>query len=79
MRGKLIVFPLFCYVIVSLLPIDKNMVAVAVILAGTPCAAIVQSLSEIHGTNPEIPAGGILLSTLMSFLTLPLIASIVFN
>ncbi len=43
------------------------------ILSGTPCASILLSLSELRRTEPDLAADSILVSTLLCFLTLPLL------
>lgn len=72
--GKLIVFPLFCYLCVYFLPFNAVFKACVVILAGTPCASIVLNLSEIHNGEKNLPANSILLSTFFCFITIPLLA-----
>ena len=69
---KLLAFPLFCYAVLYFMPFDFAFKACIVILAGTPCAAIIQSLSEMYKENAEISANCIMVSTLLCFLTLPL-------
>lgn len=69
---KLLVFPLFCFAALYFLPLEFSFKACIVILAGTPCAAIIQSLSEIYGENAELSANCIMVSTLLCFMTLPL-------
>ena len=70
---KLIVFPLFCYALVYFLPIDPTIKASVLILAATPCAAVILSLAEIHRSNAEIAANCILITTLFCFLTIPML------
>lgn len=72
--GKLILFPLFCYLTVYFLPFSATFKSCAVILAGTPCASIVLNLSEIHNGEKNLPANSILLSTMACFITIPLLA-----
>lgn len=72
--GKLVLFPLFCYLAVYFLPFSATFKSCAVILSGTPCASIVLNLSEIHNGEKNLPANSILLSTIMCFITIPLLA-----
>lgn len=46
--GKLLAFPLFCYALSFLLPVDAAFRSTVLILCATPCAAMVLSLAEIH-------------------------------
>lgn len=71
--GKLVMFPLFCFVAVNWLPIAYTLKASVVVLASTPCASLILNLSEIHKTETKMPANCILLSTVCCFLTIPLI------
>ncbi len=73
--GKLFLFPLFCYGIVSLFPslFDEAFRASMLILAGTPCAVIIFNLAEIHHKEEELAANCVLVSTLLCVLTIPLL------
>ena len=71
--GKLIIFPLFTLLVVAFLPVSVAFKTCAVILAGSPCAVFVYNLSEIHGGDKETAANSVLLSTILCFITLPLI------
>lgn len=70
---KLLIFPVFAYGIVSLFPLPFSFRAAVLILSGTPCASVMLSLAEIHGNETERSAGCVLVSTLFSFLTVPLL------
>ena len=69
---KLIVFPLFCYALVLPVPLPAYLKFTLVILASAPCAAHTLNFSEIYRVDPEIAANCIFVSTLLCFLTLPL-------
>ncbi|MCR4905016.1 MAG: AEC family transporter [Clostridiales bacterium] len=70
---KLLVFPLFSYFLVSLFPVPDSLRWSVLILSGTPCASILLSLSELHGSEPDMAANCILVSTLLCFLTMPVL------
>lgn len=70
---KLLVFPLFCFAIVYFLPFSEAFKASAIILAGMPCAAVLLSLAEMHKSESELSANCLLMSTVCSFLTVPLL------
>ncbi len=74
--GKMVIFPLFCYAAVYFLPLELSFKASVLILSGTPCASVVFNLSEMHGADPELSANCVLLSTLLCFITLPLLTSV---
>lgn len=69
---KLLVFPLFCFSVLYFIPLDYSFKACLVVLSGTPCAAIIQSLSEMYGKEAELAANCIMVTTLLCFMTLPL-------
>ena len=75
--GKLVVFPLFCYLLVLPLPLDPVFKGCILVLAGTPCASILLNLAEIHHNGQELAANCALLSTLLSILTIPLLSLLV--
>ena len=75
--GKLLVFPLFCYLLVLPFPLDPVFKGSILILAGTPCASILLNLAEIHHNGQELAANCALLSTLLSILTIPLLSLLV--
>ncbi len=75
--GKLVVFPLFCYGLVSLLPVDEALKISVFILASTPCASIILNMAEMHRSETELSANCVLLSTLLCIVTIPLLMLLV--
>lgn len=69
--GKLILFPLFSYAIVSFLPLDFAFKAAILVLSSTPCASVVFNLAEMYHSETDLAANCVLLSTLLCFLTIP--------
>lgn len=75
---KLIVFPLFAYLCVYFLPWFDDVFKVSLfVLCATPSAAIILSLAELHNCEQEFCADTVLLTTLLSLVTLPLMMLIV--
>ena len=70
---KLLVFPVFCYAAVYFLPFSEAFKAGVLILSGMPCAAVLLSLAEMHRKETEMSANCLFVSTLLSFLTIPLL------
>lgn len=70
---KLIVFPLFCYLAVYFLPLDYAFKASILVLSAVPCASVILNLAEMHRSETELAANCVLLSTLMCFITIPLL------
>jgi predicted permease len=70
---KMIIFPAFCYFTVRYIPfLNYSFKASILILSATPCAAIVLNLAEMHHKEEELSANTVLLTTLVSFITIPL-------
>lgn len=74
---KLIIFPLFCYLCVYFIPLAQTFKASVLILSGTPCAAVILSLAEMHRSEMELSANCILLSTLLCIATVPLLTLLI--
>ncbi len=71
---KLIVFPLLSYLVFSQIPgLSATFRGCMVVLSAVPSAAIVLSLAELHQCEQELSANVVLLTTLLSVLTLPLV------
>ena len=75
--SKLVLFPLFSYLLVVFLPLDPVFKASVLVLSATPCASIVLNLAEIHSGGQKLAADCVLLSTLMCVFTLPLLTLII--
>ena len=75
--GKLLVFPLFCYLLVLPFPLDPVFKGCMLILGATPCASILLNLAEMHHNGQELAANCALLSTLLSILTIPLLSLLI--
>jgi predicted permease len=71
---KLLVFPVFCYLLVLPFPLDPVFKGSILILAATPCASILLNLAEIHHHGQELAANCALLTTLLSVITIPLLS-----
>ena len=70
--SKMLIFPLFCYAAVYFLPLPFSFKATLLILTATPCAAIILNLAELHESETELAANCVLVTTLLCFLTIPL-------
>lgn len=75
---KLIAFPLFAYLCVAFLPfLSDTFKACMLVLSAAPSGAIILSLAELHGCEQELAANVVLLTTLLSVITVPLLILIV--
>ncbi len=70
---KLIVYPLFAFAVVCFLPLPYSLKATIVVLSSAPCAAIVLSLAELHHVESKMAANMLILSTVLCFITIPLL------
>ena len=74
---KLLILPLFGYAISLLFPLPDTFRYAVLILGGTPCASVLLGMAEMHGKSADIAANCILLSTLLSIFTLPLLSLLI--
>lgn len=74
--GKLVVFPLFCYAVVRLMPVPESFRASLLILSAVPCASIIFNMAEIHHSETELSANCVMLSTLLCLFTIPLVTRV---
>ena len=71
--SKMLMFPLFCYAAVFFLPLPTSFKASLLLLAATPCASMIQNLAELHQSETELAANCVLVTTMLCFLTIPVI------
>jgi len=74
---KLIVFPLVTLGVCLLLPVDRNFAIGLYIISCAPSGTLVLSFAELLGEGQDTAANVVLLSTLLSMLTIPLMLLIV--
>lgn len=60
-----------------LFPLPETFRYSVLILCGTPYASVILAMAEMHGKNEDLAANCILLSTLLSILTLPLLSLLI--
>ena len=75
--GKLIAFPLFCFALLYFVPMDPLLKANVLILSATPGASVVFNLAEIYDSETDLSANCVLLTTLLCFLTIPLVTFLI--
>lgn len=76
--SKLVVFPIFAYLCVIFLPFfDGIAKTTMLVLSATPSAAFILTLSEMHGKEQELSANVVLISTILSIITLPLLLLVI--
>ena len=72
-----IVFPLFVLGLLTLLRVDEELKWCMFVMCSCPIAAVVQNYAEILGEGQDISANMVLLGTLTSIVTLPLMALLI--
>lgn len=70
---KLLVLPLFTFVVMRLLSIDGNLTGVTVMAMAMPSASVVQMFAEKYGDDVELAVAGVSVSMLICILTIPLV------
>lgn len=70
---KHVIFPFFILLIVYFLPIESYIKQILFILAACPCAVIVQTFAEMLNQGQKESVQMVLLSTMISVITLPLL------
>jgi predicted permease len=70
---KQIAAPFLLFGILYLIPIDKNLKTTLVILSAAPIAQVVQNFTEMIGEGEEEAADLVLLGTILSLGTIPLV------
>lgn len=74
---KLIVFPLIALAVCSLLPVEHEFCTAIYILACAPVGNMVLSFAELLGEGQDTAANVVLLSTLLSMITIPMMLLLV--
>lgn len=69
-----LVFPLFAFLVLWLLKVDSELMCCMFIMCACPVASVVQNYAEILGEGQDTAANMVLLGTLSSIATLPLMA-----
>ena len=74
---KQLLMPLVCLLMVAFLPVDSGMKAVLYIICCCPVASVVLNFSEILGEGQKEAASAVLLSTILSIATLPVMTLLI--
>ncbi len=74
---KLLIFPLFIFVFSKILGFNLNETSAVVLQAGTPSAVSTILMAEAYKTNQKIAATILFTTTLISIITIPILANII--
>jgi predicted permease len=74
--AKLVIFPLFAFLLTHFLPLDFSIKATLFILCCCPTASVVLNLSELYNCGQKNAANAVLVSTIFSLLSIPLLLMI---
>lgn len=70
---KLVVFPLFAFILVRWMPFaDDVLKTTVIVLAMTPSGAVIESMAELHECEQGLAANVVLLTTILSVATIPI-------
>lgn len=76
--SKLVVFPIFAFLCVCFLPFFDDIFKTTLsVLSAAPSAAFILTLAELHGKEQELSANIVLVASVMSIITLPLLLLII--
>ena len=75
--SKMILFPLFGFLLVYFLPLSEAFKASVLILSAVPCASIILNMAELHHSETELAANCVLVTTLLCFLTIPIMTLLI--
>ena len=71
---KMIVFPVVCFFAVYFLPfLDADFKKAILIISAVPCASVILNMAEIHHAEEELAANCVLVSTMLCFITIPVV------
>lgn len=70
---KLVIFPLVCLLILIPMPIASEVKAALYIMSAMPPATVILNFSELLGTAPKTAANIVLLGSIMSIITFPVL------
>ncbi len=73
MLFKLVAFPLFGFAVAYVLPVPDYFKSCMLIMCAVPVASVCLSMSEKHDAGQKLAANGLLLSTIASVVTIPLV------
>ena len=74
---KLLIFPLFIFVFSKILGFNLNETSAVVLQAGTPSAVSTILMAEAYKTNQKIAATILFTTTLISIMTIPILANLI--
>ena len=70
---KLLLFPVLILVLSRLIFSDPVVVGIATLTFAMPCASMCVMLSKEHGGNSQTASSGVVFTTLLSLLTIPIV------
>lgn len=76
---RLLALPLLAFLILRQISTDTVILGIPVVMLGMPVATLTTLMSAKYGGNEKLAASGVFMSTLMSFLTVPLLMWVLFR
>lgn len=76
---RLLVLPLIAFFILRNISTDPILLGIPVVMLGMPVATLTTLMSAKYGGNERLAAAGVFMSTLISFITIPLLMWVLFT
>lgn len=77
---KLVAFPIFAFFLVKAMPfLDPVAKTTVIVLTTVPAGAVIESLAELHECEQEFAANVVLLTTLISVITIPVMITLLYT
>lgn len=76
---RLVVIPLIVYGVCKLIGVNDFYTCITVVTAGMPVASLVMMICNIYGGNSKTVVKNIIVSTLLSVVTIPILVSVLFG
>ena len=76
---KLVILPVCAYFLLRALGVDSMLLGVIVVVLCIPSATNATNIAYLYGGNHELASSGVMLSTLLSMVTMPLLMHVLFG
>ena len=76
---KLVILPVCAYFLLRALGVDSMLLGVIVVVLCIPSATSATNIAYLYGGNHELASSGVMLSTLLSMVTMPLLMHVLFG
>ena len=74
---KMVLYPVVFYLILKQLPISREIILTITVLSALPVMSTIPMFADANGCDVEYAIGALMVTTMLSILTLPLIGYLV--